>query len=195
MPIDLNDYIAVSNYPGENRPFNRMYTIETSAQIPNRRVMFLNVSMDDLRKLVLDQLDNGNGEPIWFASDVLKGLDRVACVMDTKLYDLSAMFGVDLLGSMDKATQLDMWESGPDHAMMIAGVDMHDGRTLKWKIENSWGTENGGQKTGYNGYFVGGDDWFNDYVYVAAIRKDLLSDAQKAVLDTDPIVLPFYTSL
>lgn len=194
VPIDLNDYIAVSNFPGENRPFNRMYTIETSAQIPNRRLLYLNVPMDDLKKLVLDQLDGGNGEPVWFASDVLKGLDRVAGVMDTKLYDLSAMFGVALDG-MDKGTAIDMWEAGPDHAMMIAGVDIHDGKPLKWKVENSWGTENGGQPTGHNGYYVGGDDWFNEYVYVCAIRRDLLSDEQRKILDTDPIVLPFYTSL
>ena len=45
--------------------------------------------------------------------------------------------------------------------MTIAGVDIKDGKPTKWKIENSWGTENHGMKTGNNGYFVCSDEWFD----------------------------------
>lgn len=194
VPFNVkDDIVAVSNFPGENRPYNRIYTIEASDQIPNGPICYLNVPMEDLKKLVLAQLDGGKGEPVWFASDVLADSDKMKGVMALDLYDMEAMFDIDF--GLDKAQGLDTQQFGPDHAMMIAGVDIVDGKPAKWKIENSWGTTNDGQKTGHNGYFVGSDAWFDDFVYVAAVKKSLLSDEQKKVLETDPIVLPFYTTI
>ena len=78
------------------------------------------------------------------------------------------------------------------HAMMIAGVNLVDGKPDKWKIENSWGTEVHGKKVGHNGYYVCGDEWFDNFVYEVAIKKSLLSDELQKVLDTEPIVWPFW---
>lgn len=193
VPIDLSNYVAVANFPGENRPYNRTYTIQDSNQIPNREILYLNVPMEDLKSLVIKQLDGGKGEPIWFASDVLAYSDRMAGVMSPHLYDFNTLFGIDL--QMDKADGLDTQQFGPDHAMVIAGVDIVEGKPTKWKIENSWGTENGGKPTGNNGYFSACDEWFDNFVYVAAIKKDLLSADQQKALTGEPIVLPFSTPL
>lgn len=191
VKIDLDDYIGVINVPGDDRPYNRMYTIEDSDQIPERENLYLNVPMPDLKELVIKQLKAG--EPIWFGSDVLQHCDRNAGVMAKDLFDLDAMFGVEM--NMDKAQRYDMKDSLPTHAMVIAGVDMDaDGKPSKWKIENSWGTENHGQKTGNNGYFVCDDWWFDNFVYEVAIRKDLLTAEQQAALKTEPIVWPFWNS-
>lgn len=194
VPVNVkDDFVAVSNLPGDTRPYNRIYTIQDSNQIPNGPICYLNLPIDELKKLVLAQLGDGKGEPVWFASDVLAHSDKMKGVMSLNLYDMQAMFGIDF--ELDKAQGLDTQQFGPDHAMMIAGVDIVDGKPSKWKIENSWGTTNDGKPTGNNGYFVCTDEWFDDFVYVAAIRKDLLSDEQKAALDTEPIVLPFYTTV
>ena len=75
-----------------------------------------------------------------------------------------------------------------------AGVDIKDGKPTKWKIENSWGTENHGMKTGNNGYFVCSDEWFDNFVYEVAIRKDRLSPEMQKALDSDPIVWPFWNT-
>ncbi|MFR5828708.1 MAG: C1 family peptidase [Adlercreutzia equolifaciens] len=88
---------------------------------------------------------------------------------------------------MDKAERFATHESLPTHAMTIAGVDIKDGKPTKWKIENSWGTENHGMKTGNNGYFVCSDEWFDNFVYEVAIRKDRLSPEMQKALDSDPI--------
>ncbi len=189
--IDLDDYIGVINVPGAERPYNRMYAIEDSDQIPERENLYLNVAMPDLKELVIKQLKAG--EPIWFGSDVLQHCDRNAGVMAKDLFDLDAMFGIRM--HMDKEQRYDMKDSLPTHAMVIAGVDFDkDGKPSKWKIENSWGTENHGLKTGNNGYFVCDDWWFDNFVYEVAIRKDLLTPEQQAALGTEPIVWPFWNS-
>ncbi len=190
VPIDVADYVGVINVPGEDKPYNRVYTIEDSDQIPERENLYLNLPMDELKALVIAQLKAG--EPVWFGCDVLQHCDRMAGVMDMKLYDLESMFDVQF--DMDKAERFAMHESLPTHAMVIAGVDIHDGKPTKWKIENSWGTENGGKKTGNNGYFVCGDEWFDNFVYEVAIRKDLMSAEQQKALDGDPIVWPFWNT-
>lgn len=190
VPINVADYVGVINVSGEDKPYNRSYTIEDSDQIPERENLYLNLPMDELKALVIAQLKAG--EPVWFGCDVLQHCDRMAGVMDMKLYDLESMFDVQF--DMDKAERFAMHESLPTHAMVIAGVDIHDGKPTKWKIENSWGTENGGKKTGNNGYFVCGDEWFDNFVYEVAIRKDLMSAEQQKALDGDPIVWPFWNT-
>lgn len=112
--------------------------------------------------------------------------------MDFNLFDLESLFGVKF--TMDKAERFATRESLPTHAMTIAGVDIKDGKPTKWKIENSWGTENGGKKTGNNGYFVCSDEWFDNFVYEVAIRKDRLSPALQKALDSDPIIWPFWNT-
>lgn len=88
---------------------------------------------------------------------------------------------------MSKADMLDSGESMMDHAMVITGVDLVDGKPTKWKIENSWG-----EKPGFKGYFVMSDSWFDKFVYQAVINKKYLSDDLKKTFEEgskDPIQL------
>lgn len=189
--LDLDDYIGVINVPGDENPYGRTYTIEDSDQIPERENLYLNVEMDDLKQMVIAQLKAG--EPVWFGCDVLQHCDRMKGVMDMDLYDLEAMFGIKF--TMNKAERYAMRESLPTHAMVIAGVDLDkDGKPTKWKIENSWGTENGGKKTGNNGYFVCGDEWFDNFVYEVAINKKFMTAEQQKALSGEPLVWPFWAT-
>lgn len=190
VKIDLDDYVGVINVPGDSNPYGHVYAIQDSDQIPERRNLYVNVPMDELKGYVIESLKAG--DPVWFGSDVLQWCDRNAGVMSQDLYDLEAMFGVKF--TMDKAQRFATHESLPTHAMTIAGVDIKDGKPTKWKIENSWGTENHGMKTGNNGYFVCSDEWFDNFVYEVAIRKDRLSPEMQKALDSDPIVWPFWNT-
>lgn len=190
VKIDLDDYVGVINVPGESNPYGHVYAIQDSDQIPERRNLYVNVPMDELKGYVIESLKAG--DPVWFGSDVLQWCDRNAGVMSQDLYDLEAMFGVKF--TMDKAQRFAMHESLPTHAMTIAGVDIKDGKPDKWKIENSWGTENHGQKTGNNGYFVCTDEWFDNFVYEVAVPKKLLKPETLKALDSEPIVWPFWNT-
>ena len=77
---------------------------------------------------------------------------------------------------MTKAERLDFGESLMTHAMVLTGVDIVDGQTTKWKVENSWG-----EKVGENGFFVMSDAWMDEYTYQIVVHKDLLTDEQKSL--------------
>ena len=76
------------------------------------------------------------------------------------------------------------------HAMTLAGVDVIDGKPARWKVENSWGSDNG-QK----GYFVMTDDWFDQYTFEVIINKKYLTADQVKLYQTEPEVLPYYLPL
>jgi bleomycin hydrolase len=97
-------------------------------------------------------------------------------------YDVNELFDVDF--DTTKAQRLDYGESMMTHAMVLTGVDLVNDQPTKWKVENSWG-----DKVGTNGFFVMSDAWMDEFTYQIVVRKDLLTDAQKAALETEPIKL------
>ena len=68
--------------------------------------------------------------------------------------------------------------------IILTGVDIVDGQTTKWKVENSWG-----EKVGENGFFVMSDAWMDEYTYQIVVHKDLLTDEQKKAWEQAPTVL------
>ena len=107
---------------------------------------------------------------------------RDSGVMALDVYDMDDLFDVDF--TMTKAQRLDYGESLMTHAMVLTGVDLVDGKSTKWKVENSWG-----EKVGNKGFFVMSDDWMNEYTYQIVVRKDLLSIEQLQAFNEEPIVL------
>lgn len=191
VPIDVADYVGVINLPLESMPYGKVYGIDVSNEIikgrPNR---YLNVDINAMKDLTIAQLKAG--EPVWFGSDVLQSSDIHKGVMALGLYGLEEAFGIEF--TQDKAQRYLYRESLPTHAMMIGGVDLVDGKPVRWKVENSWGANVDGKKVGNDGYFVMSDDWMTEYTYEVAIRKDLLTDEQRAALDDVPEMMPFWST-
>ena len=79
---------------------------------------------------------------------------------------------------------LDTRDSAMNHAMVITGVNLDDGKPTKWKIENSWG-----EKLAHKGYYVASDSWLNKYVYQAVIHKKYLTAEETNDLAKEPIQL------
>lgn len=172
---NLTDMISTINAPTADKPYHKVFSVEYLGNVVNgRQVRHLNLPIDEMKDLIIKQLSAG--EVVWFGSNVVKDSERQAGLLDTKLYQRSQLFDVDF--SMTKAQKLDSGESMMDHAMVITGVDLVEGKPTRWKIENSWG-----DKPGFKGYFVMSDDWFNDFVYQAVINKKFFSDDLKKAFD------------
>ena len=148
--------------------------------VGGREIKHLNLPMDEFKRLAIEQLKNG--ESVWFGSDVIKYSETKLGIMALNTYDYDKLFDVDL--EMTKAEALDYGESMMDHAMVITGVDLVDGKPTKWKIENSWGN-----KVGHKGYFVMSDDWMDKYCYQVVINKKYLSEDLKRDYAKSPVVL------
>ena len=65
-----------------------------------------------------------------------------------------------------------------------------NGKPTRWKIENSWG-----DASGQKGYYIGSEKWFKANVYQITVRKSLLSDAQRALLDQEPLPMKLWDPL
>lgn len=178
---NLSDYVSIINGPTADKPYNHMYTVEMLGNVVNgREIRHLNVTMDDFRKIAIEQLKSG--ESVWFGCDVGQESDRQKGIMDTELYHKDELFDIDL--SMSKAERLDYGESLMTHAMVLTGVDLVNGKPTKWKVENSWG-----DKVGTKGFFVMSDNWMEEFCYQIVVNKKFLPQNLQDVLAEKPTVL------
>ena len=102
--------------------------------------------------------------------------------MDMDLYDFDLLYKTEF--KMDKAKRLEYGDSLMTHAMLLTGVDIKNGKSLKWRVENSWG-----DKIGDKGYHLMSDKWFDEYLYEIVIDKKYLSKEVLEIHDRKPIEL------
>ncbi len=180
--VDLDGYVSIINAPTKDKPFHKTYTVDYLGNVVGGRgILYLNLEMETMKELILKQLRAG--EIVWFGSDVGFYGNRKTGIWDDKAYDYETAFGLSF--DLTKEQGLDYWRSAMNHAMVITGVNLDaDGRPTRWKIENSWGDENG-QK----GYYLMSDSWFDKYVYQAVIHRKYLDDALKEELAQEPVHL------
>ena len=149
--------------------------------VGSRDVRYINLDMERFKELAIAQMQAG--ETVWFGSDVGQISDRQKGIMATNVYDFDT--AMDINFTQDKAGRLDYSESLMTHAMVLTGVDLDEnGKSLKWKVENSWG-----DKVGNKGYFVASDAWMDEFTYQIVVRKEFLTAEERAAYEAEPIVL------
>ena len=179
--VDLDDYVSIINAPTADKPYNQSYTVEMLGNVVGgKEVKYLNVDMPTFKKLAIAQLEQG--ESVWFGCDVGQSSTRDTGIMALDAYDINDLFDIDF--TMTKAERLDFGESLMTHAMVLTGVDLIDGESTKWKVENSWG-----EKVGTNGFFVMSDAWMDEYTYQIVVRKEFLTAEQLTAFESEPTVL------
>ena len=180
--LKLSDYVSVINAPTADKPYGKSYTVEMLGNVVGApSVRYLNLPMDRFKELAIAQMKAG--ETVWFGSDVGQVSDRQKGILATNVYDFTASMDINL--TQDKAGRLDYSESLMTHAMVLTGVDLDsDGKSVKWKVENSWG-----DKVGQKGYFVASDAWMDEYTYQIVVRKDFLTAEELAAYEAEPQVL------
>lgn len=177
----IDDYQSIINSPTADKPYLRNFTIRHLGNVIEGKVInHLNLPMERIKELIVKQLKNG--EPVWFGSDVSFYRDRNSFSWNDKAFDYESPFNIKLEFSKEK--MLDYWHSAMNHAMVIVGVNLDNGKPNRWKIENSWGKE-----AGLAGYFVMSQSWFDTFVYQAVINKKYLSNEEIEASKKEPIVL------
>ncbi|MCH5385574.1 aminopeptidase [Limosilactobacillus reuteri] len=182
---NLSDYVVVTNAPDHEMDRSYLMPAQDSV-VDGLPIKFVNVPFAELQEGAIKQLQAG--ETVWVGNDVLQQMDRKRGLMDAKLYHREELLDVDFV--MDKKHRLETKQAVVSHAMTLTGFDMVNNQPTRWKIENSWGKDNGN-----NGYFVMTQDWFEEYTYEAVINKKYLSDRVKKVADSEPVTLPAWDSL
>lgn len=171
-------YQSIINSPTSDKPFNQNYTIDYLGNVlEGNPINHLNLPMERVKELIIKQLSDGN--PVWFGSDVGFYRDRASFAWDSRAFDYESMFGIPL--EFNKGDMLDYRHSAMNHAMVIVGVDIKDGVATRWKIQNSWGGDNG-----LSGYYVMSDAFFDVFVYQAVILRKYLSKSEVAATNRAP---------
>lgn len=185
IETNFNDYVVVTNAP--DHEYNKVYSMPTQDSVAGGiPIKFVNVPFKELQEAAIKQLKAG--ETVWVGNDVLQQMDRKRGLMDAKLFHREELLDVDF--TMDKKDRLESRQAMVSHAMTLTGFDLVNGEPTRWKIENSWGKDNGD-----NGYFVMTQDWFEQFTYEAVINKKYLSNDLKKLAETTPVELTAWDSL
>ena len=182
VDLPITDYVCLVHDPRPSSPAGRTFTVQYLGNVLGAPpVTYLNVDMSLIKDIAARTREQG--EPVWFGCDVGKMMSNEYGVWDANLYDLASVYDTDF--TLGKAERLVYHETQMTHAMLFTGVDVLDGVTRKWRVENSWGPDKG-----KDGFYTMNDSWFDEYVFEIAARRGALPEALRQALDAEPIVLP-----
>lgn len=180
--INLDDYVCLVDDPRSEHPKGTTLTVDYLGNVVGAEpVLYLNVDIGLAKQLAKDAILEG--EPVWFGCDTGPQMVREDGIWDARLYDYAGLYGAEL--AMDKESRVRFGESAMTHAMLLTGVDVLDGESRRWRVENSWGDE-----VGDEGFFTMADNWFDEYVFEVVVNKSRLSPELQQALDSQPTVLP-----
>lgn len=150
-----------------DKPFVRNFTVDyLGSVLKGRPINHLNLTMTRMEELIIEQLRDGL--PVWLGGDVSFYRGRNGHAWNDASMDFESAIGFN--PEFNKGVMLDFGASAMNHAILITGVDLKEGRPAHWKIENFWGTD-----VGVRGCFVMSKSWFARYVYRAVVAKKYLS--------------------
>jgi bleomycin hydrolase len=182
---DLKEYVTLTDHPVH--AYDRHYQLRYCRNLSDAADMdYLNLGIAKLKAYALKALENN--EAVWFGADSRWQMDRKLGIMAEGIFDYAALYGYEK--KMSKAEKLQYKDLSPVHAMAIVGADKENGRPLKWLVENSWGSDSGDR-----GYWTMYDSWFDNYVLVIIVNKKYLSEADRKLLDLEPVILPSWDPL
>jgi bleomycin hydrolase len=177
----LDDFVSIIHAPTKDKPYMKTYTVQYLGNVVGgNEIKYLNIEIKDLKDLVVKQLLNN--ELVWFGADVARFGDRELGVWDDLQFDYDKMLEMSLY--MSKEDELDYAQGAMNHAMVFTAINLVDGIPNRYKIENSWGDQNGNK-----GYYLASNTWFDRYVYQAVINKKHLTKKQLEAFDLEPIIL------
>ena len=178
---EIDEYVSIINSPTKDKPFNKVYTIAyLNNVVEGKLIKHLNLPMERIKELVEKQIDDNN--IVWFGSDVSFYRNRKTGLWDDLSFDYVSAFNIDY--KFNKEDMLDFHASVMNHAMCLTGYNKKDGKTNRYKVENSWGED-----VGNKGYFIMSSSWFDSFVYQAVILKKYLNEEEIDAYNKEPVVL------
>ena len=173
-------FIMVMNDP--RREYYKTYEVEYDRHTyDGHNWKYLNLPMDDIEQLAIASLKDGR--KLYSSYDVGKQLDRNRGFADTENFDYASLFGTTF--GMNKAERISTFDSGSTHAMTLTAVDLDaDGKPLKWKVENSWGSD-----SGHQGCIIMTARWFREYMFRLVVDKKYVSEKLLKDYEQKPVMV------
>lgn len=160
----FDEKVKLLNDP--RHPYNRILVdkvAKNSVDLPD--LIGINVDMQTMKKACQKSIKNN--ETMWFACDIDINQDRESGVLDENLFNFDQTF--TNFPKMTKEERINARYSTACHAMNLTGFDKIEKEVKFWKIENSWGEDDG-----KDGYFSMTDKWFEENTFEVIIDKKYL---------------------
>ena len=173
-------FIMVMNDP--RRPYHKTYEVEYDRHVyDGQNWKYLNLPMEDIANLAIASLKDG--KKMYSSYDVGKQFDRELGFLDTENYDYGSLFNTTF--PMTKAERISTYDSGSTHAMTLSAVDLDaNGKPIKWKVENSWGPNNGDK-----GCLIMSAKWFEEYMFRLVVDKKYVPENLLKEFDQKPVMV------
>lgn len=160
-------------------PYNRILVDKVAKNaVDLDDLVGINVDMDTMSKFAQKSIKNN--ETMWFACDVDINEDRESGVLDENLFNFDQTF-VNF-PKMTKEERINSRYSTACHAMNLTGFDKKGKEVKFWKIENSWGEDDG-----KDGYFSMTDEWFRENTFELIVDKKFLTKKVMEAFDKEKI--------
>ncbi|KAK5065254.1 hypothetical protein LTR84_001092 [Exophiala bonariae] len=182
LNANVSELFSLVNDP--RNKYNQLLTVNRLGNVVGGRpITYVNVDMATIKKATIAMLRAGL--PVFFGSDVGKFSNSQSGIMDTALYDYGLAFNISL--NLSKSQRLKARESAMTHAMVLTAVQVEEGKSVRWRVQNSWG-ESAGEK----GFFVMTDKWMDEFVYQVVVDPGFVSKEIKDILKSEPLELPLW---
>ncbi|MBQ7623222.1 MAG: C1 family peptidase [Bacteroidales bacterium] len=175
-----HNYVMLMNDPC--REYGKVYEIEYDRHLyDGQNWLYVNLPVERIKEIATASIKAGTA--MYFSCDVGKYLNRSKGVLDLANYDYESLLGVKF--TMDKKERVQTHASGSSHAMTLIAVDIKDGKSTKWMVENSWGAS-----SGYQGKLIMTDEWFDEYMFRLVAEKRFVPEDILKMLEQKPVKLP-----
>ncbi len=177
---NLDDYIMFANWPA--REYYKYYKVESSNNlIDGTPLDFINLPMEEIKKMMVKSILADY--PVNFSSDVGKQSSTKLGIFNADLYKYSWVYDIEF--DYNKKINTVVRNINSTHAMVILGVDLFDNKPIKWKVENSWGTD-----AGDKGFFYMYDNWVDLFVVRVVVNKKFVPEKYIKILSQKPVIIP-----
>ncbi|MDA7615362.1 C1 family peptidase [Akkermansiaceae bacterium] len=178
--VDLNEFVCLYNDPSQE--MNAHYRFHRARNIAGEDDMnFVNIEISQMKEIAVKSVLAN--QAMWFAVNMSEDQSREHGMMEVDLYDYETLFDVKL--DLSKAERSRFGAGASNHAMVLTGVDLKEGKPTKWLVENSWGSEKGNK-----GRWTLYDDWFTEHVYTIIVHRKHVPKKTLAIFDEGAKVLP-----
>ncbi len=179
LSIDIQNFVFISNVPKKNREYGQKLKNPQSININKMKyVEYLHITSEELKQLTIKQLKDNI--PVMVGIYIRKFADKYSGILDTRLYNYEKLLNYKALNKEDAMLVGDI---ELHHWMTITGVQIEEGKPKRWKVEDSYGSQ---EKI--NGYYIMNDNYFDKYVFTVIINKKYLSSKQLELYNKKGII-------
>lgn len=179
LTLNLNDFINLTSFVHYKKEFYKKYQYDRLWGSVSTPIEYINIPMEDLQKAAIKQLKDNI--PIYFSTLTTKMWNRKEWILDSRNFNYLDTLGMK---KMNREIGFNFHDIPSSHAMNFVGVHVIDNKPLRWKVENSWGTEKGVKQ-----YIIMNNNFFEDYIFEVAIHKKYLTKKILNCLDQKPIII------